>query len=115
MLAKPLVSCVVIFLNGEQYIREAIESVFSQVYEHWELFLVDDGSTDSSTQIARHYAQQHPDKVHYLEHPGHQNRGMSAARNLGIRHAQGAYLAFLDADDLWLPQKLERQVAILET
>ncbi len=115
MLAKPLVSCVIIFLNGEQYIREAVESVFSQVYEHWELFLVDDGSTDSSTQIALHYAQQHPDKVHYLEHPGHQNRGMSAARNLGIHHAQGDYLAFLDADDIWLSQKLERQVAILET
>jgi glycosyltransferase involved in cell wall biosynthesis len=115
MHTKPLISCVTIFLNGEQYIREAIESVFSQNYEHWELLLVDDGSTDSSTQIALHYAQQYPDKVHYLEHPGHQNRGMSATRNLGIRHAQGEYLAFLDADDIWLPQKLEHQVAILET
>jgi glycosyltransferase involved in cell wall biosynthesis len=115
MRSKPLVSCVIIFLNGEQYIQEAVESVFSQAYEHWELFLVDDGSTDSSTRIALHYAQQYPDKVYYLEHPGHQNHGMSATRNLGIRHAQGEYLAFLDADDIWLPQKLERQVAILET
>jgi glycosyltransferase involved in cell wall biosynthesis len=115
MNTKPLVSCITIFLNGEQYIQEAIESVFSQNYEHWELLLVDDGSTDSSTQIALNYAQQYPNKVHYLEHPGHQNHGMSAARNLGIRHARGEYVAFLDADDIWLPQKLEHQVAILET
>lgn len=112
---KPLVSCIIIFLNGgEKFFIEAIESVFGQTYDNWELLLADDGSTDESTAIALRYAQQYPDKVRYLEHEGHQNRGMSATRNLGIRHAKGEYIAFLDADDIWLPQKLEKQVSILE-
>ena len=113
MSNKPLVSAIIIFLNAEKFIEEAIESVFAQTYENWELLLVDDGSTDSSTRIALRYAEQHHDKVRYLEHSGHQNLGMSAARNLGISHAKGAYLAFLDADDVWLPRKLEQQVAIM--
>jgi glycosyltransferase involved in cell wall biosynthesis len=112
---KPLVSCIVIFFNaGEKFFIEAIESVFAQTYGHWELLLADDGSSDKSTEIALQYTQQYPEKVRYLEHEGHQNRGMSATRNLGIRHAKGEYIALLDADDIWLPQKLEKQVAILE-
>jgi glycosyltransferase involved in cell wall biosynthesis len=112
---KPLVSCIIIFFNaGEKFFIEAIESIFAQTYDHWELLLSDDGSTDESTEIALQYAQQYPEKVRYVEHEGHQNRGMSATRNLGIRHAKGEYIAFLDADDIWLPQKLEKQVAILE-
>lgn len=115
MNKQPLVSVIVIFLNaGETFFEEAIASIFAQTYDNWELLFVDDGSTDISTQIAQKYAQQHPKRVRYLEHEGHQNRGMSASRNLGIRHAKGDYIALLDADDLWLPQKLERQVAILE-
>ena len=115
MNKKPLVSCIIIFFNaGEKFFIEAIESIFAQTYDHWELLLVDDGSSDKSTVIALEYTQKYPDKVRYLEHEGHQNRGMSATRNLGIRHAQGDYIAFLDADDIWLPQKLEQQVPILE-
>ena len=110
-----LVSVITIFFNAEKFFSEAINSVFAQTYDHWELLLVDDGSTDSSTEIARRYAEQYPDKVRYLEHQEHQNRGMSASRNLGIRHAGGKYVAFLDADDLWLPEKLAQQVAILNS
>ncbi len=110
---SPLVSCIVIFLNGEAFIEETIASIFAQTYEFWELLLVDDGSTDRSTKLAKHYVQQYPDKVRYLEHEGHQNRGMSATRNLGIRHARGEYIAFLDADDIWVPTKLAEQVEIL--
>jgi glycosyltransferase involved in cell wall biosynthesis len=113
MSGEPLVSVIIIFLNGETFIEEAIQSVFDQTYENWELFLVDDGSTDNSTRIALRYAEQCPRKVHYLEHPEHQNRGMSATRNLGLSQAKGEYIAFLDADDVWLPNKLEQQVAIL--
>lgn len=109
----PLVSAIVIFLNAEQLLAEAIESVFAQTYEHWELLLVDDGSTDGSTDIARAYAAQFPGKVYYLAHEGRRNRGKSASRNLGIARARGDYVAFLDADDVWLPHKLEEQVAIL--
>lgn len=114
MIHKPLVSGIIIFLNGEKFIQEAIESVFAQTYKNWELLLVDDGSTDSSTAIALGFAQQYPGKVRYLEHEGHQNCGMSAARNLGISNAKGEYIAFVDADDVWLPHKLEQQVAILD-
>jgi glycosyltransferase involved in cell wall biosynthesis len=116
MKNKPLVSCIIIFLNaGEKFFIEAIESIFAQTYDNWELLLADDGSTDESTAIALRYAQQYPEKVRYVEHEGHQNRGMSATRNLGIRHAKGEYIAFLDADDVWLPHKLEQQVPILES
>lgn len=115
MNSKALVSVIIIFLNaGQTFFEEAIESVFAQTYDNWELLLVDDGSTDISTKIALRYAEQHPGKVRYLEHEYHQNSGMSASRNLGIRNVRGAYIAFLDADDIWLPQKLEKQVAILE-
>jgi glycosyltransferase involved in cell wall biosynthesis len=116
MISKPIVTVIIIFLNaGETFFREAIDSVFAQTYDNWELLLVDDGSTDISTDIAKQYANRYPDKVRYLEHQRHQNRGMSATRNLGIGHAGGEYIAFLDADDLWLSQKLARQVAILES
>src|SRR5262249_17586544 len=113
MSSRPLVSVIIIFWNEEAFIHEAIQSVFAQTYANWEMLLADDGSTDGSTAIARWYAEHHPGKVRYLEHEGHQNRGMSASRNLGIRHAQGEYIALLDADDVWLPNKLEEQVAIL--
>src|SRR5215211_5603498 len=96
MSSKPRVSAIIIFLNAEKFIEEAIESVFGQTYDDWELLLVDDGSTDYSTQIALRYAEHYPEKVRYLEHPGHENRGMSAARNLGLSHARGEYVAFLD-------------------
>jgi len=114
MSHNPLVSVIVIFLNGEAFLSEAIESILAQTFENWELLLVDDGSTDNSTRIARQYAEQNSNKIRYLEHAGHQNRGMSASRNLGIKYSLGKYVAFLDADDVWLPQKLEQQVAILE-
>lgn len=115
MSSKPLVSVIIIFLNEERFIQEAIESVFAQTYDNWELLLVDDGSIDGSTEIALRYTEQYSAKVCYLEHDDHQNRGMSASRNLGIRNAKGDYIAFLDADDIWLPQKLEQQVAILSS
>jgi glycosyltransferase involved in cell wall biosynthesis len=88
--------------------------VLAQTYDSWELMLVDDGSADGSTDIALRYAKQYPKKVRYFEHDGHQNRGASASRNLGISHAKGHYVAFLDADDVWLPHKLEQQVAVID-
>ena len=114
MTAGPLVSVAMIFLNEEKFIEEAIWSVLSQTYGNWELLLVDDGSIDDSTNIARRYARQYPEKVRYFEHQNHANRGMSASRNLGIQNARGAYITFVDADDVVLPGKLKQQVAILE-
>ena len=110
----PLVSAIIIFFNEEKFLCEAIKSVFDQSYNNWELLLIDDGSTDKSVEIARLCVEQHPEKVRYLEHISHKNRGMSASRNLGVQNANGKYIAHLDADDVWLPHKLENQVAILE-
>ena len=109
----PLVSIILIFWNEEAFLPAAIASVLAQTYAHWELLLVDDGSDDRSTTIAQTYAHQFPEQIQYLDHPDHQNQGMSASRNLGIAKATGTYLTFLDGDDVWLPAKLEHQVAIL--
>ncbi len=109
----PLVSVILIFFNEERFIREAIESVLAQTYESWELLLGDDGSTDLSTEIAREYAAKSPAKIRYVEHSQHANRGTSATRNLAFRHARGEFIAYIDADDVWLKHKLEDQVARL--
>ncbi|MBP5977285.1 glycosyltransferase [Brasilonema sp. CT11] len=115
MKSQPLVSVITPFFNTEKFIQEAIESVLTQSYKNWELLLIDDGSSDGSTVIAQHYADLYPEKVYYFEHNDHQNCGKSTSRNLGISKAKGKYIAFLDADDVFLPQKLEQQVAILES
>jgi glycosyltransferase involved in cell wall biosynthesis len=115
MSNQPLVSSIIIFFNGEKFLAEAIESALAQTYDNWELLLVDDGSTDNSTTIALDYAQKYSQTVRYVNHKNHQNLGTSASRNLGIECACGDYIAFLDADDVWLPLKLAQQVAILET
>jgi glycosyltransferase involved in cell wall biosynthesis len=107
------VSVVIPFYNAEKFLGESIESVIHQTYSHWELLLVDDGSTDSSTRIAHEYVTRKPEKIRYIEHEKHQNRGACASRNAGAAVAKGEYIAFLDSDDVWLPQKLEEQVKIL--
>jgi glycosyltransferase involved in cell wall biosynthesis len=107
------VSVVLIFLNGEAFLDEAIRSVVGQTFDDWELLLVDDGSTDTSTTIATAWAARDR-RIKYLEHPGHENLGMSASRNLGLEHALGEYVSFLDCDDVLLPHKVASQVAILD-
>jgi glycosyltransferase involved in cell wall biosynthesis len=112
----PLVTVAVPIWNAERFLAEAIESVIAQTWPDWELLLADDGSTDRSPEIARSYAERSPGrggKILCLEHPGQANRGESATRNLGLRAGKGDLFAFLDADDVWLPEKLERQVPLL--
>jgi glycosyltransferase involved in cell wall biosynthesis len=109
----PLVSVVLIFLNEERYLEEAVQSVRDQTFPDWELILVDDGSTDRSTRTARDLAA-NDNRIRYIEHPGHENRGMSASRNLGVAHTTAPYIAFLDADDVWTPDNLAEQVDLLE-
>lgn len=108
----PLVSVIVIFLDAEAFLDEAIASVLRQTWGNWELLLVDDGSTDASAAIARRHCAEHPGRVRYLHHEGLVNRGMSASRNLGLREAAGELVAFLDADDVWPAAKLAEQVAV---
>lgn len=112
--STPLVTVIMPFLNAEKFIEESINSVFNQTYHHWQLMLVDDGSSDQSTQIALKYAEQYPNQIYYLEHPNRQNLGLGLSRNLGIRQSIGEYVAFLDADDIWLPEKLEKQLEIFQ-
>ena len=114
MKSKPRVTVITVFWNAERFISEAVESVLAQSYSEWELLLVDDGSTDGSTAIALEYASNHPQRVRYLTHAGKENRGISASQNLAIRNSRGEYIAFLDADDVWMPEKLEQQVGLLD-
>lgn len=110
----PLVSVVLIFFDEQVFLEEAVHSVLDQTLTDWELILVDDGSTDRSTQIARDFAARDT-RIRYIDHHGHENRGMAASRNLGVANSSASYLAFLDADDVWIPTKLAEQVDLLDS
>jgi glycosyltransferase involved in cell wall biosynthesis len=112
--ALPRVSVIMIFWNAARFMNEAIDSVLAQSFEPWELILVDDGSSDASSSIALDYANIHPDKIRYLQHDGRAHKGSSASRNLGMAASRGEYVAFLDADDVYLPDKLAEQVSMLD-
>jgi glycosyltransferase involved in cell wall biosynthesis len=103
---QPLVSVIMPAYNTEKYIGDSIQSVLDQTYENWELLVVDDGSTDKTADIIRQFAAQ-DGRVKYLSQ---QNGRQAKARNTGTENASGTLLAFLDSDDLWLPEKLERQL-----
>lgn len=114
----PLVSVVLPFADmPPDFLREAVESVFQQTLTRWELLLVDDctGGSDSAAvrEVAREMAARHPERVRVIRHPEGGGRGPSAARNCGLDQARGELVAFLDADDVWRPSKLEEQVGIL--
>lgn len=111
---NPRVSVITIFFNAADFLGEAIESVLAQDHRDFELLLVDDGSTDSGGDIAQAFAKRDSDRIRYLRHPGGENRGMSASRNLGIAEARGSLIAFIDADDRWRPRKLSEQTAIFD-
>lgn len=108
-----LVTVIMIFLDGEEFMEEAIQSVLAQTYGRFEFLLCDDGSSDLSPAIAARHAAADPARIRVLEHPGHVNKGMSATRNLGIAAARGEFVCFIDADDVWLPGKLAEQVEIM--
>jgi glycosyltransferase involved in cell wall biosynthesis len=107
---SPLVSVIIPAYNAERYIRETIESALAQTYKNLEVVVGDDGSTDGTRAVVEELAARDP-RVKYFSQ---KNAGQSAARNLAIAHARGTYVAFLDADDLFLPTKLEEQVGYLE-
>ncbi len=113
MNPAPLISIVTPFFQVGNYLEEAIESVLAQSFTDWELILVDDGSTDQGPRVARAHAARDPARIRVLEHPGHENRGISASRNLGAAHARGRWIASLDGDDVWLPGKLADQARIV--
>jgi glycosyltransferase involved in cell wall biosynthesis len=101
------VSVVMPVYNGQRFLTDSLESVFAQRYGDYEVICVDDGSTDGSAELLKSYG----DRVMTIRQP---NAGQGAARNAGARRASGQYVAFLDQDDQWYPQKLEREVAALQ-
>lgn len=105
------VSIIMPMYNAESYISETIDSVLSQSYADWELIIVDDCSTDNSYDIAREYASK-DERIKLLKNEC--NMGAAKARNIAIYNASGRYVAYLDADDLWMPLKLEKQVVFAE-
>jgi glycosyltransferase involved in cell wall biosynthesis len=107
-MKEPLVSVVIPVYNAEKYIAEAIKSVLAQTYANWEIVIADYGSSDRTAEIVKSFNEA---KIRYFYQ---KNQGQSAARNLALANCRGDYVAFLDADDIFLPQKLERQVAFME-
>jgi len=105
---KTSVSVVIPTYKAEKYIAKTIQSVLAQSYQDFEILIVDDGSPDQSVKICQQFIDPRIRIIHQS------NRGLPGARNTGIRHAQGDYIALLDADDLWLPEKLEKHVEHLE-
>jgi len=103
-MKQPLISCIVPVFNGERYLAEALNSILAQTYRSLEIIVADDGSTDATAALVASYG----DRVRYVWQP---NTGPAAARNLGLSVVQGELVAFLDQDDLWHPEKLERQTA----
>jgi len=104
-MKKPYVSVIVPVYNGVKFIAEAIESICAQNYHPLEIIIVDDGSTDDTSNIVQSYKN-----IRYIYQP---NQGVAAARNTGIKNSSGELIAFLDADDCWTPNKLNIQVDCL--
>lgn len=107
---NPLVSVIIPVYNSKNTIEKTLDSVINQTYQKIEVILIDDGSTDGSTEIMRKYIEKH--KTVIFKIISKKNGGVSSARNRGIDESTGDYISFLDSDDIWLPKKIEHQVNI---
>ncbi|MBD5521062.1 MAG: glycosyltransferase family 2 protein [Lachnospiraceae bacterium] len=107
-----MVSIIVPVYMAEAYIAETIEMVRRQTYKNWELILVDDASPDNSVEIIQEIIQKVKERIHLIKKE--KNEGAARARNTGIEHAEGRYIAFLDADDVWKPDKLEKELDFIK-
>ena len=107
-----LVSIITPCFNSEKYVSQAVQSVISQTHQNWELLLIDDCSSDATYSIISNFASQ---DVRIKAFKLDKNSGAGVARNFAIQQASGNYIAFLDADDLWKPEKLEKQLSFMET
>ncbi|WP_413172287.1 glycosyltransferase family 2 protein [Anabaena azotica] len=105
----PKISVIIPVYNSESSVAETLESVLEQTYRDLEIIIVDDGATDKSIEICRQFQDERIKIIHQ------KNRGLAGARNTGIRHAQGEFLGFVDSDDIWLPEKLEKHLQHLES
>ena len=108
---KDRVSVITPIYNAEKYVEKTLTSVFAQTYENIEIVLVDDCSKDKSAEIIAQLKKQHPEIIYFLQP---RNMGAGAARNKALELATGQYVAFLDSDDLWLPEKTAKQIALMK-
>ncbi len=107
----PKISVIIPTYNCAEYLPGAIDSVLNQSFRDFEIIIVDDGSIDNTKSVVANYIHSHPDKIKYFYQS---NSGVAATRNMGIRESKGDYIAFLDSDDIWLPNKLELQTKALD-
>ena len=107
---KTLVSIIMPCYNAERYIAQSIESVLAQTYDNWELLITDDASTDKSVEIISKYSK-NDERINVLVPDEHQ--GIARTRNMSISRASGRFVAFLDSDDIWYPEKLEKQIKFM--
>lgn len=110
MIANPLVSVVIAAYNAEAFISDTLKSILAQTYRHFEVIVIDDGSHDRTAEIVRSYIEI-DDRIRLIQQ---ENSGVAASRNLAIAHASGEYIAPIDADDIWYPERLEKHVRCLE-
>lgn len=106
-----MVSVIIPVYNKEKYLEQSIKSIINQSYNDWEIILVDDCSTDNSATIISKYTAEYPNVIYQKQE---KNSGAAVARNTGLTLAKGRFAAFLDADDEWLPKKLEKQLAFMK-
>ena len=108
---KPIISIITPAYNAENYISQTIESVQNQSFKDWELIIVDDCSKDYTSVLVKEFENKDP-RIRMIKAP--QNGGVAKARNLGLEQARGDFIAFVDSDDLWEPEKLEKQLAFMK-
>jgi len=107
---SPTLSINLCCYNSEKYLKETLESIFAQTYKDWELVVINDGSTDSTESIIKEYISQ----GYPISYCWQENRGLGYSRNEALKHSRGKYIAFIDHDDIWLPQKLEKQIPLFD-
>lgn len=112
MMEEPLVSVIMPAYNAEKYIAQSIASVVKQGYQNWELLITDDRSNDNTQQIVKQYSNQDSRIKLFVNE---KNAGAGVARNNSIKQAKGRYIAFLDSDDLWVPEKLSKQISFMQS
>ena len=108
---EPSVSIITPMYNSEEFLSESIQSVLNQTYKNWELILIDDNSTDNTLKIAEAFSKRYPNIKLFKNKI---NLGTAFSRNTGIENSKGNFIAFLDADDLWKPEKLEKQLGFIK-
>ena len=107
---SPLVSVIMASYNYARYISEAIESVINQTYSNWELIIIDDGSQDNSVEIIRYHIDKLPDKIFLYTHNNNENKNLKATLELAFTKIKGEIVAFLESDDIWRKDNLERKI-----